>query len=71
MENPVNHIVNGQVLNDMCPKGYYCPKGTSSPLPCPQGTFSNVTMLEDESACEICPRGISNNILYAKKTCMA
>lgn len=28
-----------------CPAGYYCPLATVEPLPCPRGTFSNLTKM--------------------------
>lgn len=28
-----------------CPAGHYCPQATIHPLPCPRGTFSNLTKL--------------------------
>ena len=29
--------------NDICPAGYFCPRGTSNPIPCSPGTFRNTT----------------------------
>ena len=55
--SPVGQVVDGNVENDICPKGYYCPEGTVTPFPCPQGTFSNREKLEDQSKCELCPPG--------------
>ena len=34
-----------------------CPSGTSEPLPCERGRFSNVTGLFDQSQCSPCPMG--------------
>ena len=34
-----------------CPPGHYCPPGTSSPLPCEGGTFSNKTGLSSAGQC--------------------
>jgi hypothetical protein len=39
---------------DICPKGTYCPAGSKEPLPCPAGTFANVTGL---SRCHPCSPG--------------
>ena len=39
---------------DICPLGSYCPLGTTLPLPCPAGSFSNETGLEE---CHVCPAG--------------
>jgi hypothetical protein len=33
----------GDSIGDECPKGSYCPMGTSTPQRCPTGTFSNNT----------------------------
>ncbi|XP_026534414.1 neurogenic locus notch homolog protein 4-like [Notechis scutatus] len=27
------------IIGDICPQGYFCPQGTSSPVPCPAGSF--------------------------------
>ena len=37
-----------------CPKGYRCPEGSSTPLPCVGGEYSNVT---HSSTCSVCPAG--------------
>ncbi|GCC23266.1 hypothetical protein chiPu_0001660 [Chiloscyllium punctatum] len=37
-----------------CPVGHYCPYGTSSPKPCPLGTFSNQSKLVLQSDCMPC-----------------
>lgn len=32
------------ITGNICPKGYYCPLGyPNGPIPCPKGTFANVT----------------------------
>lgn len=33
-----------------CPAGHYCPEATVHPLPCPRGTFSNLTKLVSQVA---------------------
>ena len=38
-----------------CPKGYYCPAGSSTPLGCPLGTTGNTEGATDVSACTQCP----------------
>ena len=38
----------------VCWNGHYCPEGTTTPLSCPQGTFSNVSNLD---SCYTCPPG--------------
>ncbi|KAK5868621.1 hypothetical protein PBY51_009620 [Eleginops maclovinus] len=49
----------------LCPAGSYCPPASSSPLPCPPGTFSNNTGLSRPEECVSCPPGFyclgSNN----------
>ena len=40
-----------------CDAGRYCPEGTSVPLPCPGGTFSNATDLATLDECTACPLG--------------
>lgn len=41
----------------LCPAGSYCPPASSSPLPCPPGTFSNSTGLGRPEECVSCPPG--------------
>eukprot|EP01042_Synura_sphagnicola_P000118 gene118-117_t len=42
-----------------CPAGYYCPIGTGygNEMRCPPGTYSNRTLLKDDSECTPCPPG--------------
>jgi hypothetical protein len=40
-----------------CPLGYYCSEGTSSPVLCPLGTFTNTTAAKQLSECTICQPG--------------
>lgn len=40
-----------------CPAGNYCPKGSSAPLPCKEGTFSDETGLKRSDQCRISPPG--------------
>lgn len=56
--------------------GYYCPAGTkySTEYPCPLGTFSNVTGLQNVSVCTACPGGYFCDQLALteySKTCQA
>ena len=37
----------------MCPAGFYCPPGSSSPTPCDSGTFGNGTGLASAASCEL------------------
>ena len=48
---------SGPGLNGPCPEGHYCPQQTQFPIPCPAGTFNNVTMLTAEAECQDCPPG--------------
>lgn len=45
-----------QVTPAECPKGHYCPAGTkyATEFPCPNGTFSNKTMLSTVAECTEC-----------------
>ncbi|EDV28435.1 uncharacterized protein TRIADDRAFT_51343 [Trichoplax adhaerens] len=45
------------VTGEICPTGGYCITGTGSPLPCPPGTFSNVSGAVDQSGCTACTPG--------------
>jgi hypothetical protein len=49
-------VRNGTV-NDVCPEGHYCPEGSSSPVPCPQGTDSTSRGLSSASQCPLCAAG--------------
>ncbi|KAE8295325.1 hypothetical protein D5F01_LYC06251 [Larimichthys crocea] len=40
-----------------CPAGHYCPEATVHPLPCPPGTFSNLTKLVSQEDCQPCLPG--------------
>ncbi|KAA8594284.1 hypothetical protein FQN60_005118, partial [Etheostoma spectabile] len=40
-----------------CPAGHYCPQATIHPLPCPRGTFSNLTKLVSQEDCQPCLPG--------------
>ena len=45
------------VSQGVCPQGYYCPYGTTTPTPCPAGTYNNITNTVDSSTCLTCPQG--------------
>ena len=36
-----------------------CPRGSSTPTPCPDGTYSTSTSLADDGGCKICPLGMA------------
>lgn len=42
MPAPVNSAQNGGI----CPAGFACPKGTSQPVPCPNGTYASSTGID-------------------------
>ncbi|XP_074535630.1 uncharacterized protein LOC141797845 [Halichoeres trimaculatus] len=54
-QNPDGNFSTG--VGGACPKGRYCPEGTSLPVPCPQGTYSNSLHLLDMFGCSPCPAG--------------
>lgn len=48
---------DGGATGDRCPEGHYCPRGSSAPLPCPVGHYSNKTRSSQLSDCLPCPAG--------------
>lgn len=52
--NPTNLASHG---GNVCPAGYYCPEGTSSPNPCPPGTYRSTTGGTALASCTDCPPG--------------
>lgn len=42
---------------NVCPQGYFCPQGTSAPVACPKGSYSNLTGLTASVECADCPEG--------------
>lgn len=51
-----------------CPLGYVCPVGSPQPIPCPPGSFGNLTHAEMIGDCHPCPAGTFNH-LPAQKAC--
>ena len=59
-----------------CPVGHYCPTASSYPIPCPEGTYQDLTQ---QQTCKDCPAGhycdetgIDNStILLSNKLCAA
>lgn len=41
----------------LCPAGSYCPSGSSSPVNCPAGTFSQKVGQSSVTTCVLCPSG--------------
>jgi hypothetical protein len=42
--------------NDVCPVGFFCPRGSGAPQGCPAGTYSNSRLLSNSSQCRACPQ---------------
>lgn len=42
---------------NVCQVGYYCPSGTKAPVPCPAGTYNDLTGKSALSDCKACPAG--------------
>ncbi|KAE9138231.1 hypothetical protein PF007_g1495 [Phytophthora fragariae] len=49
------------IIGDVCTSGHYCPQGTSNPIPCPPGTYSETTQNVDASYCLPCSPGFVCN----------
>ncbi|KAF6119825.1 hypothetical protein HJG60_010211 [Phyllostomus discolor] len=43
--------------NDICPPGFFCPRGTGVPVPCRPGFYSSAPGLASEDQCQPCPPG--------------
>ena len=41
----------------LCPVNSYCPFSSTTPTPCPPGTFSNAVGAANNSTCVVCPAG--------------
>ncbi|XP_010632162.1 multiple epidermal growth factor-like domains protein 11 [Fukomys damarensis] len=56
---PIKHQVEvpGLSGNDICPPGFFCPRGTGFPLPCPPGFYSSTPGLDSKDQCQPCPVG--------------
>ncbi|KAM4702881.1 uncharacterized protein WCC33_011421 [Rhinophrynus dorsalis] len=50
--NPVDGISGAQ-----CPPGYFCGPGSSTPSPCPMGTFQPYPGMTSHNSCLVCPAG--------------
>ena len=50
-----------------CPRGHYCPQGSSEGLPCPAGTRWPFTKAEQESDCMPCFPGSFQNLTGQEK----
>jgi hypothetical protein len=61
-------------INDICPPGHYCPRGSESPVQCPPGTNSSSTGLVNVTDCPPCTQGFYcplNGTVYAVRQCLA
>ncbi|XP_044928344.1 SCO-spondin isoform X2 [Mustela putorius furo] len=56
---PLRHKVEapGFSGNDICPPGFFCPRGTGFPVPCLPGFYSSAPGLASEDQCLPCPPG--------------
>lgn len=50
--NPV-----GEIYGDVCPRGHYCPSGTTTPFKCPPGSYNNKSRALEPSDCISCEPG--------------
>ncbi|KAL0230075.1 hypothetical protein PCE1_003639 [Barthelona sp. PCE] len=52
-------LLGSEEVTGECDTGYYCPSGSTGPtqIPCPSGSFRNITKGEEESFCAICNLG--------------
>ena len=61
LENPflscADSCPDSELAGSVCPVGHFCPEGSSSPQPCPRGSFGNSTMLSRSSQCHSCTPG--------------
>ena len=48
---------SGAEDNDLCPRGHYCPTGSTAPVECPPGTIGASQALMNITQCEECPMG--------------
>ena len=44
-------------LGELCPFGYYCPEGTTSPVNCPAGEVTGIMGAANITQCDVCPAG--------------
>ena len=51
-----------------CPKGFYCPRGTYSPVPCQAGQVCNILGLESPSKCPAEQYFDGNKCIDVKRT---
>ncbi|KAG7455700.1 SCO-spondin-like isoform X1, partial [Solea senegalensis] len=56
-------VLQAAGIGGPCPVGHYCPQATIHPLPCPRGTFSNLTKLISQENCQPCLPGYYCNTM--------
>ncbi|XP_039224464.1 multiple epidermal growth factor-like domains protein 6 [Crotalus tigris] len=54
----VSSMPTDGVTGNICPPGTYCPIGSSAPILCPAGTYSNTSGLRYQKQCLDCPPGL-------------
>lgn len=47
---------------EICPAGYYCPEGSSSPTPCPTGKYNEFSGKASEDDCLVCEVNTYNDL---------
>lgn len=65
----INMCAGAGTEGGLCPQAHYCPLGSVLPLPCPAGTYNNLTGQFECSLCHAgyyCPESTSN---YTKFPC--
>ena len=45
------------ITGNICPVGFYCPEGSTDPVPCDPGYYQDSTQATNSSACKLCTRG--------------
>ena len=56
-DNTVPNPADVSNVSGRCETGHYCPEGSSSPTPCPAGTYNNGRASISSSECLSCPPG--------------
>ena len=51
------HQPRSEMTGDVCPQGYYCPEGSSAPIPCDEGHFNDLFGQSQVSNCQVCTAG--------------
>jgi hypothetical protein len=52
--SPVRQCIQPSAV---CPAGYYCPRGSGAPIPCPAGTFNTLKGMTSVDVCYLVPPG--------------